>query len=233
MCEANLPLTGETIVFTGSNEPQEAVGYAEKLGAKTRYLPLIETSVRQSQLPDFERYDWLIFTSGNSADAFCQLRIKTDAKIAAVGEKTASVLEQHGYTVSFMPSVYSADVFIQEFPAVAGNADCLFIKGSLAKNTIASMPLKVDEWIIYETSFKIENAEKLKALKGVTVIFASPSAVAAYREAGGDWSGIRVAAIGHVTEAAIQKEGGAVDFIPKKYTYIEVINEIAKGSFNK
>jgi uroporphyrinogen-III synthase len=233
MYDPNFPLKGETLVFTGSNEPREAVQYAEKLGGKAQYLPLIETSVRQSQLPDFDCYGWLIFTSGNSADAFCQLNIKTSAKIAAVGEKTAGVLEQHGYNVSFMPSVYSADVFIQEFPAVAGNADCLFIKGSLAKNTIASMPLKVDEWIIYETSFKIENAEKLKTLRGVTVIFASPSAVAAYREAGGDWSGIKVAAIGHVTENAIRQQGGRVDFIPQKYTYIEVINEIAKGSFNK
>lgn len=230
MCDSTLPLKGVTVVFTGSNKPQESVEYTEKLGGTAHYLPLIETSVRQSLLPDFDCYDWLIFTSGNSAEAFCQLTMETTAKIAAVGEKTAEVLEQHGYQVSFMPSVYSADVFVQEFPEVAGDANCLFIKGSLAKNTIASMPMKVDEWIIYETAFKIENAEKLKALKDVTVIFASPSAVSAYREAGGDWSGIRVAAIGHVTENAILQEGGTVDFIPEKYTYIEVINEIAKGS---
>ncbi|MDN7245902.1 uroporphyrinogen-III synthase [Planococcus shenhongbingii] len=231
MFDPEFPLTGETIVFTGSNQPEEAVELVEKFGGKTLYYPLIETSVRQSQLPDFERYDWLIFTSGNSAEAFCQLHLATHAKIAAVGEKTAEVLEQHGYQVSFMPSVYSADVFVKEFPAVAGEANCLFIKGSLARNTIASMPMKVDEWIIYETTFKIENAEKLKALDGVTVIFASPSAVSAYREAGGDWSGIRVAAIGHVTENAIRQEGGTVDFIPEKYTYTEIINEIVKGSF--
>ncbi|WP_416144463.1 uroporphyrinogen-III synthase [Planococcus koreensis] len=172
----------------------------------------------------------MIFTSANSADAFGQLHIRTNAKIAAVGEKTADKLAQYGYETHFMPSVYSADVFVQEFPAVAGDAKCLFIKGSLAKNTIASMPLQVDEWIIYETTLKIENARELCRMRGVIVVFASPSAVRAYAEAGGDFSVIRTAAIGHVTEEAIITHGGRADFIPEKYTYTDLVNEIAKGS---
>ncbi|MDN3449156.1 uroporphyrinogen-III synthase [Planococcus sp. APC 3906] len=225
-----LPLTGETIIFTGSKEPERAMALTASLGGEAIYLPLIETSVRQSQLPDFDCYGWLIFTSANSADAFGQLHIRTNAKIAAVGEKTADKLAQYGYETHFMPSVYSADVFVQEFPAVAGDAKCLFIKGSLAKNTIASMPLQVDEWIIYETALKIENARELCRMRGVIVVFASPSAVRAYAEAGGDFTAIRTAAIGHVTKEAISTHGGRADFIPEKYTYTDLVNEIAKGS---
>lgn len=225
-----LPLTGETIIFTGSKKPEGAMALTASLGGEAMYLPLIETSVRQSQLPDFDCYGWLIFTSANSADAFGQLHIQTTAKIAAVGEKTAEKLAQYGYKTHFTPSVYSADVFVQEFPAVAGDAKCLFIKGSLAKNTIASMPLQVDEWIIYETALKIENARELCRMRGVIVVFASPSAVRAYAEAGGDFNAIRTAAIGHVTEGALISYGGRADFIPEKYTYTDLVNEIAKGS---
>lgn len=226
-------LGGETIVFTGSREPAEAVRHAHSLGAETLYLPLVTTSIRQSEKPDFNSYDWLIFTSRTSAQAFCQLHETVGAKIAAVGDQTAAVLRQHGYTPDFIPQIFSADHFIQEFPSIAGQAKCLFIKGSLAKNTIASMPMQVDEWTVYDTVLNMENAEKLVLLKDIIILFASPSAVSAYRQAGGDWSSIRTAAIGHVTKKAIAENGGTVDFTPEKYTYIEVINEIAKGSFSK
>ena len=226
-------LEGETIVFTGSREPEEAVRQAQSLGAETLYVPLVTTSIRQLDKPDLSGYDWLIFTSRTSAQAFCQLDENVAAKIAAVGDQTAAVLQQHGYTVDFIPRVFSADHFIQEFPVVSGKVKCLFIKGNLAKNTIASMHMQVDEWTVYDTVMDLENAKKLVNLKNVTILFASPSAVSAYRQAGGDWSDIRTAAIGHVTKQAIQANGGTVDFTPEKYTYLEVINEIAKGSLPK
>jgi len=233
MSEKDLLLRGETIVFTGSREPEEAVRHAQSMGAETLYLPLVTTSIRQSEKPDFNGYDWLIFTSRTSAEAFCRLHENVAAKIAAVGSQTAVVLKQHGYAIDFIPQIFSADHFIQEFPAFAGDVKCLFIKGSLAKDTIASMPMQVDEWTVYDTVLNSENAAKLVTLKDVTILFASPSAVSAYRQAGGDWSNIRTAAIGHVTKQAIEANGGRVDFTPERYTYLEVINEIAKGSLSK
>lgn len=229
MCKSDKPLEGTTIVFTGSTLPAEAAARVEELGGEAVYLPLIETSIREAEKPDFSEYDWLIFTSRTSAAAFCQLRVVVDFKIAAVGEKTAEVLSANGYQVDFIPTVYSADWFVKEFPEIAGGQKCLFIKGALAKNTIAAMPLPVDEWTIYDTSLKLENAQLLKTMKHQTIIFASPSAVSAYRKAGGDWSGIEIAAIGHVTQQAILDEGGHVDFVPADYTYMNIVNEIAKG----
>lgn len=233
MSDKDLLLQGETIVFTGSRNPVEAVRRAQSLGAETLYVPLVTPLIRRLDKPDLGGYDWLIFTSRTSAQAFCQLDENVTAKIAAVGDQTAAVLQQHGYTVDFIPRVFSADHFIQEFPVVSGKVKCLFIKGNLAKNTIASMHMQVDEWTVYDTVLDLKNAEKLVQLKDVIILFASPSAVSAYRQAGGDWSNIRTAAIGHVTQGAIEANGGKVDFTPKKYTYMEVINEIAKGSFSK
>ncbi|WP_422123033.1 uroporphyrinogen-III synthase [Planococcus sp. X10-3] len=229
MCKNKASLKGKTIVFTGSTFPVEAADQVEQLDGETIYLPLIETSIRQTEKPDFANYGWLIFTSRTSAQAFCQLHEDDVPKIAAVGEKTAEVLRANGYTVDFISSVFSADNFVKEFPAVADGQKCLFIKGSLAKNTIADMPIPVDEWIIYDTNLLLQNARALKEMKKHTIIFASPSAVSAYRKAGGDWSDIEVAAIGHITEKAIKGEGGHIDFIPATYTYLDVVNEIAKG----
>ena len=225
-----LPLRGEPIVFTGSKEPAEAVQAVENYGGKAIYLPLIETIVIESETPDLSPYDWLIFTSRTSAEAFGKLKLQVKCKIAAVGERTVATLLEYGYLVDFMPSVYSADRFVAEFPKQVKDAKCLFVKGSLAKNTIASMPMQVDEWLIYETKLSLENAKQLILMKDAIIIFASPSAVAAYRQAGGNWQHIRVAAIGHVTQKAIVHEGGHVNFVPKKYTYLDVISEIAKGS---
>lgn len=229
MCNLYESLTGKTIIFTGSTFPRQAADRVAELGGNPVYLPLIETSIRQTERPDFSAYGWLIFTSRTSAQAFCQLHADIVPKIAAVGEKTAEVLQQNGYHVDFIPQVYSADNFVKDFPALAGGEKCLFIKGALAKNTIASMPLSVDEWIIYDTDLKLDNAELLKTMKHHTIIFASPSAVSAYRKVGGDWQDIEVAAIGHVTRKAIVDAGGHIDFIPENYTYLDVVNEIAKG----
>ncbi|ANU15434.1 Uroporphyrinogen-III synthase [Planococcus halocryophilus Or1] len=223
-------LEGKTIVFTGSRKPVEAISHAQSFGAITKYVPLVETIVRQSQKPDFTEYDWLIFTSRTSAEVFCSFNETVSAKIAAVGNQTAAVLERHGHQVEFIPKVFSADQFIQEFPPVSGRAKCLFIKGQMAKNTISTMSMQVDEWTVYDTALNGENAKTITQFKDVIVLFASPSAVKAYRQAGGNWSNIQVAAIGHVTKKAITDNGGTVDFMPERYTYIEVINEIAKGS---
>lgn len=217
------------IIFTGSRLPREAARLAREKGADVEYLPLIETVVRNTDAPDFSRYGWLILTSRNSAEAFCKLHPETDAKIAAVGDKTAEMLEQHGYTVDFIPSTFSADVFVQEFPGIAGKERCLFVRGALAKDTILSMPLAIDEWTVYDTVKKHNNAQALARMSDVTIIFASPSAVAAYREAGGNFQGVQTAAIGHITERAITEAGGEVHFRPETYTYLEIIQTIAKG----
>lgn len=218
------------IIFTGSRLPKEAAQLAQEKGAEVLYLPLIETVLRNTSVPDFERYGWLIFTSRNSAKAFCRLGLQTTAKIAAVGDRTAQLLEENGYKVDFIPSTFSADVFIREFPDIAGKERCLFVRGALAKDTISSMPLEVDEWTVYDTVKKSDNARTLAGMQGVTVIFASPSAVAAYTEAGGNFQGIKTAAIGHITEQAILDTGGKVHFRPETYTYLEIIEKIAKGS---
>ena len=223
------PLHGETIVFTGSSFPEDAAELARQYGAKMKYVPLIKTVPTGTEAPDLAGYDWLIFTSASAVEAFRSYGIKPDARLAAVGNKTAEALEAAGFRVGFVPSVFSADVFVKEFPDAAGNAKCLFIKGVRAKETILQLPVPVDEWTVYDTVPDNANAERLAGMNDVTVIFASPSAVETFSQAGGKWDAIRAAAIGYVTEQAIMDAGGRVEAVPHHHTYEEVIETIVKG----
>ena len=245
----SLPLQEQQIVLTGTNMTRSVSSRITDLGGKVFHLPLI--TVHEVELPgdtqlikQAMKYEWLIFTSQNAVQAFAHKlersqQAKEDclAKIAVVGEKTAQALEKLGFTIDFIPSTYSADTFIKEFPSQVGQLNsCLFLKGSLAKDTIKEgLPFPVKEWIVYETIQTTEHVPVLKELikqsQDVTVIFASPSAVEVFAKHVAPiigWKGFKIAAIGHVTETALQNVGATVDIKPAKYTMMAIIDELAK-----
>ena len=75
------------------------------------------------------------------------------SKIAAIGTRTAAALEKIGFTVQFIPTVFSADVFVKEFkPNENDLRRILFLRGSIAGVTIKEeLPFEVDEWTVYKT----------------------------------------------------------------------------------
>lgn len=230
-------LAGKTIALTGTKKTQTVHDCIVQYGGEAVLFPLITTAsvTIEDDLYKAGHYDWLIFTSQNAVDCFAQKATAITANyVAAVGEKTKQALEALGMTVDFMPTVYSADVFVQEFPQiVTGNPHCLFVRGSHAKPTIKEgLPYKVDEWTVYETVVQtafIADFITCIQTKEVTVIFASPSAVDVfhtYIAPTVGWESIRVAAIGHVTANALQQYGVKVAIQPQVYTMQAVINEI-------
>ncbi len=245
----NLPLSGQNIVLTGTKMTHSVSSHILERGGNVYHLPLITVQEATSsndgeKLSKALNSEWLIFTSQNAVEAFSQKLARTSlsieksrAKIAAVGEKTASALEKIGFQIDFMPSTYSADKFVVEFPKVAGKVEsCLFLKGSLAKATIKEgLPFPVDEWTVYETIQSTEHISELTTLiqksKDATIIFASPSAVDVFNKyvvPQTSWRGYQIAAIGHVTEQALLNAGAMVDVKPEKYTMLAIIEELAK-----
>lgn len=240
-------LQGQTIVFTGQPKSSEAFLEVEKLGGKVEAFPLIRTQELTDQDDSFittlTSYDWLIFTSQNAVFAF-EAKLsrhnvtidKLSCKIAAVGKNTAAALEKMGFSVSFIPTTYSADEFVQQFSQVSDQSDhCLFLRGSLAKATIKiGLSQHVDEWTVYETLPDVYNATRLSTYisehPNVIVAFASPSSVNIYateiaREIG--WKQIKIAAIGHVTAAALLNHGAPVHVQATTYTWLALVQEIA------
>lgn len=243
-------LEGKTLVLTGSQKSSKIIEQIEELGGEVVVCPLIQTvelidEDDELNLQKYVSFDWIIFTSQNGVESFCKKleRYHFNAchfsgKIAAVGEKTAQLLEKNGFTVSFMPSIYSADVFVQEFPQVSGvNPKCLFVRGERAKDTLKKyLPFPIHEWNVYTTDENTEYIDQLietiQTRNSPIVIFASPSAVDCYHKYVAHhlgWNHISIASIGHVTSEALKRYGATVTYQPKKYTMQSVIEEIVKG----
>lgn len=242
-----MPLQGENVIFTGILRSSEAVDLTLQFGGNPIVTPLIETKEIVSktdveQLNACKNYDWLIFTSQSSVQAF-YLKLKKHglssslfkAKIAVVGSKTANAAEKIGLNVTFMPTTFSADVFVKEFPTVSSsNETCIFLKGSLAKDTITNGLInRVDEWIIYETIEVNENIEEVKALvenkNKCSIIFTSPSTVNVFHQYIGMYTGYKaltVCAIGHITKEHLESLGASVHVMPEVYTLTEVIHTL-------
>lgn len=241
-------LRGKTVILTGSSMTTSILNRIQQLGGEAHAFPLIKIveilePYDHMQLEMARNFDWLIFTSQNAVDAFCAKMVRhkffpsmIKGKIAAVGEKTRDRLEANGLTVDFMPSIYSADYFIEEFPTIIeGKPRCLFVRGSKAKDTIKNgLPFSVDEWVVYDTEDFLEHIQSIvniiKSKEQPIIIFASPSAVnvfAIHIAPIVGWDSVKIASIGHITAHAIEKRGGHVTYQPNTYTMEAVIDEIS------
>ncbi|QCR33040.1 uroporphyrinogen-III synthase [Lysinibacillus sp. SGAir0095] len=248
------PLSGKTVVVTGSSKTTTVLFEIEALGAEAYSYPLIETAEiieqdDQVKLEQAKNFDWLIFTSQNAVEAFCT-KIKRhqlntshfNGKIAAVGSKTAELLKSYHFDVSFTPTVFSADVFVNEFPKIAGNnPSCMFLRGSKAKDTLrVGLPFELVEWTVYETQDNLSAIEPfiqlVKSRNQPIIIFASPSAVdvfALHIAPVIGWGKAKYASIGHITAARIEYYGAQVTYKPADYTMLAVIEEIRMREENR
>lgn len=244
----NLPLLHDSIVLTGTSITRNAQSRIEELGGSAIHLPLIETveiisSKDKQYLLQSQQVDWLIFTSQNAVYAFLQKMKQYQMtasdwtnQIAVVGKKTADSLKEVGFDIDFMPTIFSADVMVKEFNNVlTAKNRCLFIRGALAKDTIVEgLKCPVETWTIYETLPTTKSINQMRNViqqKRCTIVFASPSAVDVYvQEILPDisWNSVDVAAIGHITYAALQAVGARNIIQPSEYTMTAVIDEIAK-----
>ena len=235
-------LQNKSIILTGSTVVMSVKELITQHGGKVFCYPLIETVEKvtkeeQTYLRNLTKYHWLIFTSQNAVKFFVNkldrygVSLPQHIKIAAVGEKTAALLNQHELTIDFMPTIYSADVFIQEFK-LESNERALFVRGSMAKSTIHD-GTGADELTVYETKPCDCYIEDLKHSvqneQNPIVIFASPSAVEVYAKEivpFANWDEVKCASIGHITTAALQNYGVTPIVQPKIYTMQAVIEQL-------
>ena len=241
-------LKKETVIFTGTPKSKDVFELVAAYGGKPVSLPLIQVeelieTTDKLRLEACATYDWLIFTSQSAVDAFSNKlqrhNISVDtirSNIAAIGTRTAEALEKIGFTVQFIPTIFSADVFVKEFkPTENESRRLLFLRGSIAGPTIREeLPFQVDDWTIYHTEHVTDNVERLikyiQEDENVSVLFASPSAVEVFSEKvvpSIGWQGYTIGAIGHITEKALIKVGAEVDVRPNTYTLKALVEKLA------
>jgi uroporphyrinogen-III synthase len=129
---ATCPLQGHTIAVTRAEQQLgEARRLFERAGAAVLDLPALVIGPPDTwgplddALAELEEFHWLVFSSTNGVEAVEQrLRRQGSSlagrpatlKIAAVGRKTAALLEDLGAPADFVPPAFVADSLIEHFP---------------------------------------------------------------------------------------------------------------------
>jgi uroporphyrinogen-III synthase len=106
----------------------------EQVGAKVLDLPALvvgppdDWEPLDEALRDLDNFHWLLFSSANGVDGLQErlrrrggdlARPPRGLRIAAVGRRTAERLDALGVRVDFVPTRFTADALIEEFPVSA------------------------------------------------------------------------------------------------------------------
>ena len=239
------PLKNKTVLVTRSeNQAKEFIAKLEDLGAKTIALPLIETTaLHQKELTDLaikNNYNWIVFTSPNAVKFFFETISKNTihCKIAAVGSKTAELIESLGYTVDFIPTQYTAKQLANEIPVTEN--DTVFIpRSDIAKNDIVEI-LKsrnciVNTIAIYKNTAVNYTKEELNNIFNQTIdfiTFTSGSTVNSFIKLGITLKNEKVICIGPETEKVAVQNNISVSATANPHTIEGMINSIKKSLTN-
>ncbi|WP_034671947.1 uroporphyrinogen-III synthase [Ectobacillus panaciterrae] len=243
------PLSNRTVLITRAKAQaaEMAMAVRERGGIPVE-IPLLHIVSASYEIEEqvLHTYDWLIFTSKNGVRFFFEsLETKTlppSLKIAAVGEKTKLALENLGWVVRFIPSVYEAEVFVKEFtPFLEAGDRVLFPKGDLARNIIPAAlreaGIELKEIVAYKTAYNEAMREPLIHVlenEEIDIItFASPSAVSGFVALleGTNWrqwvKRCTIGCIGPITEREAAKYFQSL-LVPEKYTIDALLDCIAE-----
>lgn len=125
------PLANKTILVTrAESQSSKFTTLLQQQGAKVVEMPALAITPPSSwteldrAIANLARFQWLILTSANGVNYFCDRlnslgydgRALGGVKIAVVGRKTASVLQKRQLNPDFIPPDYVADSLVANFP---------------------------------------------------------------------------------------------------------------------
>ena len=243
------PLAGRTVLITRPSHLalQTASLFADN-GARVVLYPLLDISPLPFDLPDVSAFDLFIFTSQNAVPLFMNkmLAANLDARsfnksgIYCIGPRTRDALLAYGIRADGMAGEYRAEGIVEMFREtdLSGKRVCLprarGARGYLV-DALRERGANVLEIPVYETVLPEEASKEgfLSALaEADTVVFTSPSGIRHAIELLGDEQDLlrskRLAAIGPVTAAAMQRLGVPAQVTAGEYTD-EGIIEALKG----
>jgi uroporphyrinogen III methyltransferase/synthase len=248
------PLFGRGIVIT--RPEAQAQGLSDLLrerGARVIHFPVIRIAQPESwagldgALDCLESYHWIIFTSANGVAFFFQrllergrdIRDLKGIRIAAIGPATASAVQALGIRVDLIPDEFVSEGVVKAFAGedLRGKR-VLLPRAEQARDVIpeglAKMGAGCDVAVTYRTIRSERSASVLNRLfdegKVDVITFTSPSTVTHFLGIMGPEfqlpSGVRIACIGPVTEAAARKAGLFVDIMQEKYTIPNLVDAL-------
>jgi uroporphyrinogen III methyltransferase / synthase len=202
--------------------------------------PLTEGNAFVRALAQLADYDWVIFTSPNGVQVFFDVmatlgkdaRVFASNRLAALGSKTATALARYGIRADFVPTVFTGRELGIQLIALA-NLDkkkIVLLRSDLATNDLVEV-LQQGGAVVQDVPLytAVPQTGDAAALGGQIeqgqihwLTFASPSAVRNFFEQIApemvNTSGAKVASIGPVTSAQLDKVGVRVDLTAPEHT---------------
>ncbi len=141
MPQPKQPLAGQTILVTrAAGQSSDFLDRLEQAGAAAISLPALEIRPPSSwddldrAIADLDQFDWLILTSSNAVEFFCDrlivqgrdLRSLAGLRIAVVGQKTAKSLRSYHLQPDYIPPDFVADALVEHFPEAVEGRRMLF-----------------------------------------------------------------------------------------------------------
>lgn len=244
-------LQGKRIVVTRS--PEQSPAFCQRLaqlGAEPIAFPTIQfvrlpVEPLDAALQQMERYDWLVFTSGNAVQFFFERVNELGLapglpRVAASGSATAAKLAALGVAVDFVPDDFVGEELVAGLGDLIGQR-VLLPRARIGRPKIVEMLRQrgamVDDVPLYDTATAEVAPEALAELqKGVDAItFTSPSSVRNFFQiledagaAGSIPDSAVIACIGPITAEAAREQGLNVAVVPDEYTIDGLIEALSK-----
>lgn len=244
------PLFGRSVVVTRAREQaSELRRRLEALGAEVVELPVITIEPVAFDVPDLDRYRWLVFTSANGVAAFFDrglapagrdARALAGLRVAAIGPGTAAALAEHGVRADLLPERFVAEALLEAFPApTAGDERVLLARADQARDVLpaglSERGYRVDVLPVYRTVTASPDDAALERVRRGDVdalTFTSSSTVTNLCDLLGDTPSPQplVVSIGPVTSKTAMERGLRVDVEAAEHT-IDGLVDALLGAF--
>jgi len=202
--------------------------------------PAYNKNVVDDIISRFEEFDWIIFTSKNTVRIFkdildkWSLKINPETKIAAVGGKTAELLEKLDMPVYFIPQREDSTGLIEEWPKSTGKetVKILLPQGEEAPDHLEKGLTAAGHQVTRVNLYKTlpTPKESLPSIDSRSIeffIFTSPLSVKYYFQLGHNlpakaW----VSSIGRPTAEALAEHNRQTDYMPAKADLYDIAVKI-------
>lgn len=260
------PLFGKRILVTRArSQASELAEQIDALGGEPYEFPVIQVqapkdaeklaalSVAMQQLSTI---DWVIFTSVNGVDYFFQtlkhnqidIRKLANARIAAVGPKTAEALQNRGLQVDILPLKFQNEELLEALgPVLRPGQRILLPRADIANddlpNKLTKLGMHVTKATVYETVLSLDHGEEvLEQLRNHAIhilTFTSSSTVTNFMEALSRLgvsepltllASVKIACIGPVTAQTAIESGLHITYLAEEATVESLVKSLYSSS---
>jgi uroporphyrinogen-III synthase len=248
----------EILITKSKTESEKSVRLLTDARAKIIYfptikiIPIIDSTELNNIRNNLDAFDFLIFTSINSAEIFNKFVLKNNLdlskiKIAVIGKSTFEFCEALGINVNIIPDEFSAKGLLGKLSMLNMSGKNILVPcSSLSRDELriglTELGANVNSVPIYDVVKNYveeleEEINNIKKRKPDVFLFTSPSSfenflsLAGVEQLSSYFEGSTIAAIGATTENAIRVFNLTVNIVPQIFT-IEGASEAIIRYFN-